>query len=61
MNQKPFTENQYQRCLIKAREMSDAIYDMRVQPMSAATIDKLIKSQIEFEQVITDVVNESCN
>lgn len=60
MEQKPFTEEQYQRCLKKAREISMAILDMRTQPLNTEILNKLYKAQIEFELVMTNVVNESC-
>ena len=60
MDQKPYTVEQYQRCLQAATKLSYAVYDMKTQPLNTEILDEVYKAQKEYLKVQTEVVNESC-
>jgi hypothetical protein len=60
LEQKPFNEEQYQRCLKAARKMSYAILDIKNSPINPELLNVLFNAGSEFEKVIIEVVNESC-
>ena len=60
MDQKPYTVEQYQRCLQAATKLSYAVYDMKTQPLNTEILDEVYKAQKEYSKVQTEIVNESC-
>jgi biotin synthase-related radical SAM superfamily protein len=60
MDQKPYTIEQFQRCLKAATKLSCAVYDMKTQPLNPDILKELYKAQEEYIKIQTDVVNESC-
>mgnify|MGYP000894026433 CR=1 FL=1 len=60
MDQKPYTIEQYQRCLQAATRLNYAVFDMKTQPLNSEILDEVYKAQEEYSKVQTEVVNESC-
>lgn len=60
MEQKPYTIEQYQRCLRAASRLNYAVYDMKNQPLNSDILREIYQAQKEYENTMTDVVNESC-
>jgi hypothetical protein len=60
IKQKPYTTEQFQRCLKAATRLSYAVYDMMTQSLNADILNEVYQAQKEYEKVQTEVVNESC-
>lgn len=60
IEQKPFTEEQYQRCLQAASKLSYAVYNMKINPLTTDILNDIYDAQKEYSDITTEVVNESC-
>jgi len=60
MNQKPYTIEQYQRCLKAATKLSYAVYDMKTYPLTTDILKEVYQARKEYEEINITVVNESC-
>lgn len=60
IEQKPYTIEQYQRCLKAATRLSNSVLEMKRYPLDSDILDEINKAQTEYINTTTKVVNESC-
>ena len=58
MDQKSYSIEQYQRCLKSATRLSNAVYDMKIYPLSEDILKEVYVAQKEYSKIQIDVVNE---
>lgn len=57
--QKPYTREQYQRCLKAATDMRNAIDDIMRMPLTPEALNEIYKSKREYDRITLEVVQET--